>query len=331
MKKTTALVSLLPLLLVGFGCSNDGTAPTDDIGDQFLGQPYEFGQWASSENLEIAISSTNGEVTYLTTGYPDYKPSWSPDGASLTFFRRLKYEAGFGISRTNIGVVNADGSGLRLLTSGEHADFNPTWTRDGANMVLFTRYIREPSDLMRIFVVSPDGSPGDEISLSDPSPDYSEWASSALRDGRILIDRIGNGFRTYLLTPIPGEVGIYEEIQRGTSYYWHKMSLSPSETKVAYMRYGASERAYEDAVICYADFDVDSRVMSGHTCVTEPDPDTVCEYPRWTLDDAVLIYDCNYSGRFQIYAYRLSDGAVRLLSQNPHVDSQYGSFFRVPK
>jgi hypothetical protein len=325
-------------MIVGFGCSSEGFAPAEEsdeqqheIDDQFPGDSYEFDQWASSENLELAISSTTGETTYLTRGSPDYKPSWSPDGSGLTFFRRLEYEAGFGISRTNIGVVNADGSGLRLLTSGEHADFNPTWTRDGTNMVLFTRYIREPSDLMKIYWISPDGSPGDEVSLSDPSPHYSEWVSSGLSDGRILIDRIGDGFRTYLLTPTPGELGTYEEIQRGTSYYWHKLSLSPSETKVAYMRYGASQRAYEDAVICYADFDANSRVMSGHTCVTEPDPNTVCEYPRWTMDARVLVYDCNYTGRFQLYAYRLSDGAVRRLSQNPGVDSQYGSFFRVPK
>lgn len=331
MKNVSAVATLTLVMFIGFGCSSEGTAPTYEIDDRFSGEPYEFDQWASSENFEIAVNSTDGKVTYLTRGYPDYKPSWSPDGSSLTFFRRLEYEDGFGISRTNIGVVNADGSGLRLLTSGEHADFNPTWTRDGTNMVLFTRYVREPSDLMKIYWVSPDGLPGDEVSLSDPSPDYSEWASSGLRDGRILIDRIGNGFRSYLLTPVPGELGTYEEIQRNTPYYWHKMSLSPSETKVAYMRYGASERAYEDAVICYADFDVDSRVMSGHTCVTESDPNTVCEYPRWTLDDAVVIYDCNYTGRFQIYAYRLSDGAVRLLSQNPGVDSQYGGFFRVPK
>ncbi len=331
MKNVSALASLLPAIFVGFGCSSDGTVPTDAIDDQFPGEPYEFEQWASSENLEIAISSTNGESNYLTSGYPDYKPSFSPDGSSLTFFRRLEYEEGFGISKTNIGVVNADGSGLRLLTSGDFADFNPTWARDGTDMVLFTRYLREPSDLMKIYTISPDGSPGDEISLSDPSPQYSEWASSGLKDGRIFIDRIGDGFRSYLLTPVPGQMGTYEEIERNTAYYWHKLSLSPSETKVAYMRYSASERPFEDAVICYADFDVDSRVVSGHTCVTASDPNTVCEYPRWTKDERVLIYDCNYSGRFQTYAYRLSDGAVRRLSPNPNVDSQYGNFIGVPK
>jgi Tol biopolymer transport system component len=249
----------------------------------------------------------------------------------LTFFRRLEYEPGFGISRTKIGVINEDGSGLRLLTSGDHADFNPTWTRDGTQMVLFTRYQREPRDVMKIYMISPDGSPGDEVSVSDPSPEYSEWASSGLRDGRIFIDRIGDGFRTYLLTPIPGEMGTYEEVQRNTGFYWHKLSVSPSETRVAYMRYGPHDRAFQDAVICFADLDLENKVISNHVRVTAPDPAFTCEYPRWTADEEYLIYDCNESGRFQVYAYRLSDGYVRLLSPNPNVDSQFGNFFGIPK
>jgi hypothetical protein len=184
---------------------------------------------------------------------------------------------------------------------------------------------------MKIYMISPDGSPGDEVSVSDPSPDYSEWASSGLRDGRIFIDRIGDGFRSYLLTPEPGEKGTYEEVQRNTSYYWHKLSVSPSETKVAYMRYGYSDRPFEDAVICFADFDVESRVISNHVRVTDPNPNAICEYPKWTKDEKYLVYDCNESGTFQVYAYRLSDGYVRPLSPNPLVDSQFGNFLGIPK
>lgn len=147
-------------------------------------------------------------------------------------------------------MINSDGSDLRLLTSGEHADFNPTWTRDGTNMILFIRYLRTPFDNMKMYLISPDGSPGDEIPISDPSFQYSEWAASGLRDGRIFIDRIGGGFRSYLLTLRLGEKGTYEEVQRNTSYYWHKLSVSPNETKVAYMRYGATDRPFDDAVIC---------------------------------------------------------------------------------
>ncbi len=149
--------------------------------------------------------------------------------------------------------------------------------------------------------------------------------------GLDVVDLNGDGFRSFLLTPSPRTKGKYEEVRRNTSYYWHKLSVSPSETKVAYVRYGANDRAFEDAVICYADFDVNSRVIPNHVQVTEANPNCVFEYPRWTRDEEYLIYDCNITGRFQIYAYRLFDGYVKVISQNSNIDSMYGNFDSLPK
>jgi len=328
MKRIITLTCIL-LFLVSYHCTKKSTSPID--GDNPVEDNTIFDRWASSENFEITINSTDGESIKLTSNYQDYKPSWAMDGERLTFFRMLEYEEGFGISRTKIGVINSDGSGLRLLTVGDFPDFNPTWTRDGTNMILFTRYDRDPYLRMKIYMISPDGSPGDEILVSDPSFQYSEWASSGLMDGRIFIDRWGGGFKSFLLTPSPGEKGIYEEITRPNTLYWHKLSLSPSETKVAYMRYGPNDRAFEDAVICYADFDVNSRVISNEVVVTQANPNCVFEYPRWSKDEKYLIYDSNITGVFQIYAYRLSDGYVRIISLNSNINSMYGNFERLPK
>lgn len=328
MQKIFALTFTL-LLLVSYRCSKNMSSPT--AGDNLGEDNYVFDRWASSENFEITINSTDGESIKLTRNNQDYKPTWSMDGTRLTFFRMLEYEQGFGISKTKIGVINSDGSGFRLLTVGDYPDFNPTWTRDGTNMILFTRYDREPILRMKIYMISPAGSPGDEILLSDPSFQYSEWACSGLKDGRIFIDRWGNGFKSFLLTSSPGERGEYEEIERPTTLYWHKLSVSPSETKVTYMRYGPNDRAFEDAVICYADFDVNSRVISNEVVVTRANPDCIFEYPRWSKDEKYLIYDCNMTGVFQIYAYRLSDGYIRIISLNSDINSMYGNFDSLPK
>ena len=331
MKKTSFVFPVLLALLVFLAvqCTKNGVSSGDD--GTLFDDDYRFDRWASSENFEISISTIDGESNRLTSGFQDYKPSWSTDGSKLTFFRLLEYEEGFGISRTKIGVIDADGNNLRLLTSGDYPDFNPTWTRDGTNMILFTRYDREPRLRMKIFMIAPDGSPGDEILLSDPSFQYDEWASSGLKDGRIFIDRIGNGFRTFLLRPVSGDKGLYEEVIRPTSLYWHKLSVSPSETRVAYMRYGQGDRPFEDAVICYADLDLEQRIMSNEVVVTRSNPNCVFEYPRWTKDEQYLIYDCNMTGTFQIYAYRLSDGSARVISLDPDVNSMYGNFEGVPK
>jgi len=328
MKKIFALTFLL-LLLVIHSCSKDSISPT--IINNPIEDSYVFDRWASSENFEITINSSTGESTKLTRNFQDFKPSCSKDREKLTFFRMLEYEQGFGISKTKIGVINSDGSGIRLLTEGIYPDFNPTWTRDGTNMILFTRYDREPYLRMKIYMISPYGSPGDEFLLSDPSFQYSEWACSGLKDGRIFIDRWINGLKSYLLTPVSGEKGIYEEIKRPTSKYWHKLSVSPSETKVAYMLYGPNERAFEDAVICYADLDIEARIISNQVIVTNANPNCIFEYPRWTKDEKYLIYDCNITGKFQIYAYRLFDGKVQTISLNPGINSQYGNFESLPK
>ena len=328
MTKKVLAISIGLSLVVGSYCTKKDTSI---VGNRLLDDNYAFDRWASSENFEISINTIDGESTRLTSGAQDYKPSWSMDGSRLTFFRMLEYEQGFGIARTNIAVIDSAGNHLRLLTSGEHPDFNPTWTRDGTKMILFTRYDREPSLRMKIYMISPDGAPGDEILVSDPAFQYDEWASSGLKDGRIFIDRIGNGFKTFILTPEPGKKGEYEEIARPTTLYWHKLSVSPNETKVAYMRYGSNDRAFEDAVICYASLDLENRVMSNEVQVTQANPNCVFEYPRWTGEEKYLIYDSNVTGTFQIYAYRLSDGFSKIISPDPDTNSMYGNFDSLPK
>jgi len=293
---------------------------------------YVFDRWASSENLEITINSSDGERIVLTSNHQDWKPSWSPDGSQLTFFRLFNgYNQSTDNWKTSIGVINSDGSGLRFLTSGDYPDFNPTWTRDGTNMIIFMRYSGIPDQKLKIYMISPDGSSGDEILVSDPSFRYHEWACSGLKDGRLFIDRTGYGFQNFLLTPSHGKKGTYEEIRRPTSLYWHKLSVSPSETKVAYMLYAPNERPWEDAIICYADFDVDTRIISNQVVVTEANPNCIFKYPSWTKDEKYLIYDCNITGKYQIYAYRLADGYVQIISPDLGSNYQFGDFDGVPK
>jgi hypothetical protein len=96
------------------------------------------GRWASTENLRVAVHGSTGEVKLLTDAPRDMKPSWSRTGSLLTFFRIREVGPAildFHLWKTALCVVAADGSGLRELTDGTHADFNPTWMRDGTNRV----------------------------------------------------------------------------------------------------------------------------------------------------------------------------------------------------
>lgn len=290
-------------------------------------------RWASSENLEITINQYNKPKITVTSGHKDFKPSWSKTGDMFTFFRRISKGNGFGSWRTKICVVNADGTGFRELTNGQYPDFNPTWTRDGSNMVIFNRYSTEKTYANQIFLISPDSKVGDEQLISHPSNAYFEWAFSCLKDGRIFMDRIGKDFaKSYLLTPNPGKLGEYEELQRPTDQLWHKVSVSPSETKICYMLDNDRKIAtYKDAVIAIADFDVRNLKVRNQIIITKMDPDGVYEYPTWSSDEKFVIYDTNKSGKYQIYAYNLETKKTTRISPDAKRNYLFGAAENLPK
>jgi Tol biopolymer transport system component len=71
-----------------------------------------------------------------------YTPAWAPDATRLAYV--TGDGRGFGLE-----LVNADGSGRRLLTP-QRLDFNPAWSPDGSEIA----YSREAS----LYLIRPDGS-----------------------------------------------------------------------------------------------------------------------------------------------------------------------------
>lgn len=331
MKKHTMIWGLAWALILFYGLSNgafakgnESTTSSDDLFQE---------RWACSQNFQIAINQHNKPSQILTSGHKDFKPSWSKTEGKLTFFRRLSRDKGFHTWKTKICSINIDGTGFRELTSGDFPDFNPTWTRDGSNMIIFNRYSTVPVYKNQIFIISPDGTVGDAQLVSHPSNKYYEWAMSALKDGRILIDRLGKDFAySFLLTPYPGKMGKYEELTRPTEKLWHKLSISPDETKVTYMLDNDSKIAtYKDAVIAIADFDVANLKMHNQVIITEMDPDSISEYPRWSSDGNYVIYDSNNSGEYQVYAYNLKDETTARISFDANGDYRFAHVEDSPK
>lgn len=290
-------------------------------------------RWVSSENFQIAINSQEYQRTVLTSGFKDYKPSWSKRGDKITFFRLLVDGPTTRVWKTALCVINVDGTGFKELSDGSFADFNMTWTRDGSNLIIFNRYINQGSGLNRIYLIDPEGLPGDEQLVSDINQDF-EWAFCGLKDGRIFIDRFSSqSYESFLLTPVPGQTGEYEEISRPTRYVWHKLSVSPGETKVCYMLdlERTSSESYVDSVLYYADFDIDTLVVSNPVQITQLSMKYVDEYPRWSRDESIIVYDSNRTGVSQLYAYRLSDGVTRRISPDEFTNYNFGNFEKTPK
>jgi len=88
-----------------------------------------FAVWPNGGIQVINADGTSGRV--LTTA-ADWHPTWSPDGARLAFSRLSNNQ-----STSAIYGINADGSGLRQLTSGAVFDAHPAWSPDGSRLAFY--------------------------------------------------------------------------------------------------------------------------------------------------------------------------------------------------
>jgi TolB protein len=84
-------------------------------------------------------------------------PSWSPDGAHILFAQSQPRSNGGG--KPQIYVMNADGSGVRRLTTG-FANYAPTWSPDGSSVA----FISTRSGVPQIYVMSADGTAQTRVS-----------------------------------------------------------------------------------------------------------------------------------------------------------------------
>ena len=282
----------------------------------------------------------NGEIhvnTYgtpegkpLTSGYQDFKPSWSKTGDMLVFFRRLKNDPVVTNWKTAIHIINVDGTGLHPLTDGTHTDFNQTWTRDGTNTPIWNR--KHPEKVSFQVMASKVGNkPGQEIALTDKR--YHTWAYTCLIDGRILVQcahpKQGHGY--YLMTPNAGGKPRFKRIdcEMATKGLLDRVSVSPSEKRVCF-EYQTGFR-YKDTgrTLYIADFDAKKRTITNAKPFAneKANPNPWFAYPRWTKDETAIVYHA--SGK--LYLYTLKDGSTTKVSTNDGADYRYPHCEATPK
>jgi Tol biopolymer transport system component len=74
----------------------------------------------------IPVVKVLGELDYLA-------PSWSPDGSRLAM--EIRQPSGVDALDTRIGVMNADGTGLKAIAAGIKAGSATSWSADGTRVV----------------------------------------------------------------------------------------------------------------------------------------------------------------------------------------------------
>ena len=265
----------------------------------------------------------------LTSGHQDFKPSWSKTGDMLVFFRRLKDDPEVTNWKTQIHIINVDGTGLHPLTDGTHTDFNQTWTRDGTNTPIWNR--KHPDRVSFQVMASKVGAkPGEEIALTDKS--YHTWAYSCLIDGRILVQcaHPKQGWGYFLMTPNPGGKPSLERIEceLATKGILDRISISPSETRVCFEYQKGFKHNMTGRTLYIADFDAKKPSITGAKAfANEKGANRWFAYPRWSKDEKVIVYHASPS----LYIYRVEDGSTVKVSTQDGADYRYPHMEATPK
>ena len=281
-------------------------------------------------NGEIHVNEVGKpEGKPLTTGHWDFKPSWSKTGNMLVCFRRLKNDPVVSNWKSAIFIINADGTGLHMLSDGTHTDFNPTWTRDGTNTPIWNR--KNEKGGYHVMQSKVGGKPGEEIAITDES--FHNWAHSCLMDGRIVVTANPPKQRggIFLLTRREGPNPIYERVRcelTGKGIF-QRMSVSPSEKKICfeYITYEHRKllKTGEPGHTLYlADFDVEKRTITNLKAFANAEAKPIWfAYARWIDGESAIVYHSTQTGKGQLYVYLLEDGSTTRVSTNPKANYRY--------
>lgn len=265
----------------------------------------------------------------LTSGHQDFKPSWSKTGDMLVFFRRLKNDPVVTNWKTQIHIINVDGTGLHPLTDGTHTDFNQTWTRDGTNTPIWNR--KHPEKVSFQVMASKVGNkPGQEIALTDKS--YHTWAYTCLTDGRILVQSAHpkHGYGYFLMTPNPGSEPKFERIdcKLAKEGILDRVSISPSETKVCFEYQKGFNYKDTGRTLYIADFDAEKpSITNAKPFANEQGANRWFAYPRWSKDEKAIVYHASPS----LYLYTLEDQSTVKVSTKDGADYRYPHMEATPK
>lgn len=174
-----------------------------------------------------------GRDALLTSGGVNVSPMWSPDGARILFWS----------DRTGLKqlyVVNADGSGLIRLTSGNGEHHEADWSPDGARIVF--RRVGEGDTNGDLWLMNADGTGQERLLALAGQQANPQWSPDGTR---IAFDSIvrevpaGQGPANVDIFVIRADGTDLVRVTTDTTADWAP-SWSPDGTRLAFFRYPAA-------------------------------------------------------------------------------------------
>jgi dipeptidyl aminopeptidase/acylaminoacyl peptidase len=115
------------------------------------------------------IPAAGGTAVRLTTdSLEDYDPYYSPDGTRIAWLTQTApdhYGPGLGV--WNIRLMNADGSGVAMVTNDLHINSKPQWSADGA-AIYFHRFVYGGPGSWHLYRVAPGGGALTQVDTGAP-------------------------------------------------------------------------------------------------------------------------------------------------------------------
>jgi TolB protein len=219
----------------------------------------------------------------LTNLYSAKRGTWSPDGRRLVFDGRF-YRTLFDF---DIGVMNADGTGVRRITRGPERDILASWSPDG-RWIVFTR-LKEEGGIPDLWLVHPNGTGAHLLARRGSSPSWSAAGSRIAFDspGGAWSVRVDGKERVKLAS---GEVG--------------EFSWSPDERRLAYTSW---QNGQPEVYVANGD-------GTGARRLTR---NTVEDFgPTWSPDGTRILYTHGTDGAHQVYVMNADGSAKSNLSRN---------------
>jgi TolB protein len=145
-----------------------------------------------------------GQTQITRSPTPKDGPSWSPDGKQMAFIALVRYPAGK--ARPEIGIMDSDGTGERILTTGHRVNVQddgttapandanaPAWSPVGDRIAFWSGI---EGQYGQVWVINADGTASTQLT-EDPSrrnTDDPSWS----RDGRSILFNTGRSGKNEL-------------------------------------------------------------------------------------------------------------------------------------
>jgi len=280
-RATRSFVAASFAALMIAGCASDTSTSPPDAPTTGMELAYIHSTQQSPTQMDLYLATADGATTrkLLALNGAARFPDWSPDGRTLTF-GQLDARG-----QASIWVVQADGTGLRQITTGG-GDFAPRFTPDGA-WIGFAR--TDSTRATSIALVRPDGSGFHWLSaqLIDAAGPFA-WSP----DGRrIAFTHTYNGFNIWVAN-VDGS-GL-AQLTSGTLDM--SPSWSPDGARIAFITSVLeSDAAYHSRVATMNEDGSGVRVLTRPTTDDGDDGN-----PIWSPDGRWILYEHTTTSRFQV-------------------------------